>query len=1119
VNSSNLRALSLLIVLTTIMMGCASQPSTAQIPTVENVSPQSVKAGGPTFTLTVIGNHFTDNSTILWNGAPLRTVAISGTELQATVATKDIAIAGTALISVRYPAPENLPELTTSATKVVFPRIPTQPIISTPGQSFTFEETPTKSLRIISPTVSAPNITTTFLPATQVSQPYNVTLTARNGIPPYTWSLMASSGSLPAGLTLTASGVIAGRPTVAGQYNFAIEVTDASGLSATRVLGISVTAATNSLLNITTTSLLSGQVSEPYYVTLAANGGNPPYTWGLTTNSGALPAGLTLTASGVIAGRPTVAGQYSFAIEVTDASNQSATRVLSLSVSAATNSPLIITTTSLSTGQVSEPYNVTLAANGGNPPYTWGLTTSSGALPPGLTLTATTGNIFGTPSASSQYTFTVQVTDSSSPRQTVSKVLSITTFGGSSSLDQYGGREDINCASVTPYFHLENINSHWWFCDPLGHGFIAMSVGGVGPISNPTNDCQHENAYSIYAAKYGGATYNWGWETLRRMTNWGFNSVGQDSIGFVLPTTTCSNCVWPGWQQPIPLPHLTESKPAEDASINLFGYLTSPIKDEISGTNNNYTAWRGAALYDVFDPGLNTWWQNALADTSQLSIESIRDNNPYILGVFTDDSDYFWGSGAGPDFPTGHTNANIAWMTLITSPVQTFIQTTPFGQKTFLYQTTQNYSKTLATNPTTPCSTANPCSLRDYLWQEYGGSIANLNKAWGANYTTFDSTGTQVTGEAIGTADGSKRAFIYSVAHTPVSPYSVLISLGGTAEIGDCPWFHQGCGTTTANTGALGSPTANYITQAESSINYSTGTITITFVTPPAAGTPVTINYIHDGWMAGGTGVMDEDGSHTAWVGTNPFCLEGPDPNYPTYFSCVGGGGTNNAVPNANPTLGTDLDNWVPQMAAKYFKTMHDDLKAVSNLPYLGLDTLGSWNGPAYSKFLEGAAPYLDGAYVSLAYWAPTPSPATFQSVYQYTTRYLGDVPLLKFGGVNAQSDSSMYCFPAGGPNIMPDQTIRGQVWYNTVSYLLTTPGYNGTYPFVGFDWWTWQDSQNLNQGLVSIRDNAYDGHEAVSAIVPCSPPLQAYTCGGEARNYGDVITQIQAANLIWLTH
>ena len=673
-------------------------------------------------------------------------------------------------------------------------------------------------------------------------------------------------------------------------------------------------------------------------------------------------------------------------------------------------------------------------------------------------------------------------------------------------LDQYGGSTRLPCTNKTGHFILTKLGNRWWFCTPAGNAFISMSVGGVGTTGKMITDCENVKTYPIYIRKYGDASFSWGSQTLKRMTTWGFNSVGQDSVAFVHP----------GGKQPIALPYLSEPKPAESASINQSGFLTEPIKDEISGANNNYNAWRGGALFDVFDPKLNTWWQMALADTSNPGMQRIRSNDPYMLGVFTDDSDYFWGAGAGPDFPTGHTNANIAWMTLITSPVQTYIQSTPFGNKTFLYQTTQVYSKSLATNPTTPCSIASPCSLRDYLWQKYGGNIANLNKAWGANYTTFDSAGRQTTNETIGSGDGTTLIFTHTLAHTSVSPYSVLISIKGTAQMGDCPWFHRACGTTTANTGTLGSPTANLITQATSTINYSTGAITITFAKAPAVGASITVNYIYGGWMAGGTGLMDEDGSHTAWVGTNPFCLEGADPNYPTYFSCVGGGEGSEPEPNANAMLGEDLDNWVPQMAAKYFKTMHDDLKAVSNLPYLGLDLIGSWSGPAYSKFLEGAAPYLDGAYVSLAYWAPHPSPAAFQAAYQYTTRYLGDLPLVKFGGVNAQSDSSMYCRPAGGPNIMSDQATRGQMWFNTVSYLLTTPGYNGTYPFVGFDWWTWQDSQNLNQGLVSIHDNAYDGHEAVSATVPCSPPLQTLTCGGEAKDYGNLIEKVIQANTVW---
>ena len=198
---------------------------------------------------------------------------------------------------------------------------------------------------------------------------------------------------------------------------------------------------------------------------------------------------------------------------------------------------------------------------------------------------------------------------------------------------------------------------------------------------------------------------------------------------------------------------------------------------------------------------------------------------------------------------------------------------------------------------------------------------------------------------------------------------------------------------------------------------------------------------------------------------------------------------------------------------------MHDGLKAVSKVPYFGLDVVGGWGGPGYSKFLQGAAPYLDGAFISLAQWWPT-SQTDFNTRYQYTTRYLGDIPLMTFNGIDAQADSSMSCHPGPtGPNNFPTQELRGQAWYNDVQYLLTTPGYNGTYPLVGFDWWSWQDFQNLNQGLVSIHDNAYDGHEAVIAKVPCSPPLEALTCGGEMANYGDVITSVKATNQLWVTH
>jgi fibronectin type 3 domain-containing protein len=76
-------------------------------------------------------------------------------------------------------------------------------------------------------------------------------------------------------------------------------------------------------------------------------------------------------------------------------------------------------------------YSATLAASGGVTPYTWSIT--SGALPAGLTLTAATGIIAGTPTAAGTFTFTVKVTDSTKPTtQTATANLSLSVLGTSS---------------------------------------------------------------------------------------------------------------------------------------------------------------------------------------------------------------------------------------------------------------------------------------------------------------------------------------------------------------------------------------------------------------------------------------------------------------------------------------------------------------------------------------------------------------------------------------------------------------------------------------------------------------------------------------------------------------
>ncbi|MFZ0640652.1 MAG: hypothetical protein WA020_11870 [Candidatus Acidiferrales bacterium] len=926
-------------------------------------------------------------------------------------------------------------------------------------------------------------------------------------------------------------------------------------------------------------------------------------------------------------------------------------------------------------------------------------------------------------------------------------------------LDTYGGREDIPCTNTTGHFIVEKVSNRWWFCDPDGYVFTAMAVT-LGPPATGQIDCTGNNVYSVVVAKYGDATYNWAWQTLQRVTQIvGFNSLGEDSGGDIFPQTTCSSCTWPGKVQPIPLPYFTEIKPTGYAGENHLGYLSEPIKEIIQGVNNTYyTSWRGDPLYDGFDPKLVTEVDDELVNGNHTDITG---NSPYLLGVFHDDSDYFWGSGQGPDFYSGHgpTDANIGWLTLLTSPVQTYNPASFTEGWPSLYQQTTVYSKAQANNPSA-CSNTSPCSLRDYLWCEYtlcgsrsnATGIADLNAAWGSDYTSFDSTGTQVTAESVGTGDGSTVSFSHSLAHSPVSPFSVLVSIGGVAQLGDCSWmvaanysatlcpkvapapptlsyvaggslaattyyvtasyvapadgttstsvqesiavpannllvvespaswytatgwnacvsntsggetYQNGgtpisigtnwteptsglvagssctknvtnwgtlnslddpspmltvdgtsgsttityvvvanladggtqtslaeqtttanttlsssnyvavktsspraavasgssscavyrlstngasptttgkigttaCGSTLNDTGLAGDSTmpANTPVVANLSfVNYSTGHIGVTFAWAPASSAAITASYIYGGWMSGGTGLMDEYGANS-WVGSNPFCVEGANSSYPTYFTCDG---TINPVPNAAAAAGADLDNWIEEFSANYFKTMHTAIRAVSNVPDLGLDVFGSWGLPSFSRFMQGSQGYIDGAFVNLKPWhfivGTSPSTAAFDAAYQYTTQYLGDVPLINFQGIYATADSDDYDATSGNPggcstnggdpyNDFATQALRGKTWYDMVNTFLTTPTYNGDIQYAGIVWWVWQDFQGANQGVDSLYDNLYNGYEVQAPVVPCTSPLSSYNCGADLGSYGNAITGtngIQAGNALWL--
>lgn len=96
------------------------------------------------------------------------------------------------------------------------------------------------ALQNISPaTPQAPFITTTSLPDGKVGVAYSQALAA-TGTTPITWTL--ESGSLPAGLSLSSSGIISGTPTTAGTFTFTVKATNSAG-SDTKELSIVIQAA------------------------------------------------------------------------------------------------------------------------------------------------------------------------------------------------------------------------------------------------------------------------------------------------------------------------------------------------------------------------------------------------------------------------------------------------------------------------------------------------------------------------------------------------------------------------------------------------------------------------------------------------------------------------------------------------------------------------------------------------------------------------------------------------------------------------------------------------------------------------------------------------------------
>ncbi|HUD45727.1 MAG TPA: choice-of-anchor tandem repeat GloVer-containing protein [Candidatus Baltobacteraceae bacterium] len=140
----------------------------------------------------------------------------------------------------------------------------------------------------------------------------------------------ASDGSLPYGTPIVLGSELYGMTSLGGSEGLPLGSTDGGC-----IFSLTITPGSSSgggvAPTITTTSPLpNGKVGVAYHQQLAASGGTTPYTWAVS--AGHLPPGVTLSAGGVLGGKPTAGKAAAFSIKVTGHDKLSSTQAFDLTI-------------------------------------------------------------------------------------------------------------------------------------------------------------------------------------------------------------------------------------------------------------------------------------------------------------------------------------------------------------------------------------------------------------------------------------------------------------------------------------------------------------------------------------------------------------------------------------------------------------------------------------------------------------------------------------------------------------------------------------------------------------------------------------------------------------------
>lgn len=274
------------------------------------------------------------------------------------------------------------------------------------------------------------DVATVSLPTALSGAAYSTTILGTGGTAPYTFS----ATGLPVGLSINSStGILSGTTTVVGSHAVTISIADTNGLTTQRGYTLVVVNA----LSISTSSVNRAAIQIAFSQTISVSGGLAPFTFSVIT--GSLPAGLSLSSSGDLTGTPSKGANaksrdFSFTVQVSDSSGQTATRAFTMTTTIAPR-PFSDTSQLLRPAVEGVAYSDWIKKSGGYGQVSY---TATG-LPAGLSMNSTSGRISGTPSAgaaaASPYTIAVRTTDAYGIATTVNKKLYVRATGLTAQFD------------------------------------------------------------------------------------------------------------------------------------------------------------------------------------------------------------------------------------------------------------------------------------------------------------------------------------------------------------------------------------------------------------------------------------------------------------------------------------------------------------------------------------------------------------------------------------------------------------------------------------------------------------------------------------------------------------